>query len=157
MIPALPARGRRRRHASPGVISAVTPLHAVAARRVAPARSWGGELLREILPVVILTRLLFVALTLLTPLWRLLTGAPPLAFFPATGTALDAWNRWDARWYADLARLGYNIRGPNGFKNVAFFPLDRLPEPAFAHDPRILADWRAWRERRRAGANRIDG
>ena len=29
---------------------------------------------------------------------------------------------------------------------LAFFPLDAPPEPAFAHDPQILADWRAWRE-----------
>jgi hypothetical protein len=33
------------------------------------------------------------------------------------------WNRWDARWYDDLARLGYNLHGPNDYKNVAFFPL----------------------------------
>ncbi len=123
MIPVLPARGRRRQHASPGVTPAVTPIHALPARRVAPARSWGRELLRDVLPVVLLTRALFILLTLATPLWRLLTGAPPLRFTPVTGTVLDAWNRWDARWYDDIARLGYNLRGPTGFKNVAFFPL----------------------------------
>jgi len=123
MIPTSPTRARRRPHASPAATPVATPVHAFAARRVVPARSWGRELLRDILPVVLLTRLLFIALTLLTPLWRAVTGAPPLAFFPATGTALDGWNRWDARWYDDLARLGYNIRGPDGFKNVAFFPL----------------------------------
>jgi len=119
----LQARPKRKLHASPGITPVAVPLHPVAARRVAPAQAWGRELLRDILPVVFFTRVLFVALTLLTPLWRLGTGAPPLAFFPATGTAFDAWNRWDARWYDDLARLGYNIRGPDGFKNVAFFPL----------------------------------
>jgi hypothetical protein len=41
----------------------------------------------------------------------------------ATGTAFDVWNRWDARWYDDLARLGYNLHGPNDDKNVGFFPL----------------------------------
>ena len=33
---------------------------------------------------------------------------------------------------------------------LAVFPFDAPPEPAFPHDPRILADWRAWRERRAA-------
>jgi 8-oxo-dGTP diphosphatase len=37
---------------------------------------------------------------------------------------------------------------------LAFFPLDRLPEPAFAHDPQILADWRVWRERQRTDDER---
>jgi len=39
---------------------------------------------------------------------------------------------------------------------LAFFPLDRLPEPAFAHDPQILADWRVWRDHRRTGDERTD-
>ncbi len=33
---------------------------------------------------------------------------------------------------------------------LAFFPLDALPEPAFAHDRRIVADWLAWRAAQRA-------
>lgn len=31
---------------------------------------------------------------------------------------------------------------------LAFFPLDALPEPAFAHDRQIVADWLAWRAAR---------
>jgi hypothetical protein len=123
MIPALPTRAKRRQHASPGTAVPITSLHPLAARRVVPAWSWGRELLRDVAPVVIVTRLLFVLLTALTPLWRALTGSTPLRFVPATGTALDGWNRWDARWYDDIARLGYNLHGPTGFKNVAFFPL----------------------------------
>ncbi len=77
------------------------------------------------------TRLFFVALTVLVigigvPLWQTVaTNAPPI-FVPhdlVTGTALDAWNRADVQWYDDLARLGYNLRGPDSYKNVAFFPL----------------------------------
>jgi hypothetical protein len=39
--------------------------------------------------------------------------------------ALDAFGRWDAHWYLDLARHGYALRGPLGTvqSNVAFFPL----------------------------------
>lgn len=80
-------------------------------------------MLRDVLPVFVATRLLFIALTLLTPLWRTLTGTSPLLFVRSTGTVLDSWNRWDTRWYDGIALLGYNIRGPDGFKNVAFFPL----------------------------------
>ena len=28
---------------------------------------------------------------------------------------------------------------------LAFFPTDALPDPAFPHDPQIVADWLAWR------------
>lgn len=82
-------------------------------------------MLRDVLPIVLITRLLFVGLTLIIPLWRAFFGLAPLQFAPGngTGTLMDAWNRWDTRWYEDLARLGYNLRGPQGFKNVAFFPL----------------------------------
>jgi len=123
VIPMPPVRARRRQHASPASAPLTPPIHVLAARRIVPARSWGWELLRDVLPVVLFTRLLFIALTLFTPLWRAITGIPRLAFFPATGTAFDGWNRWDARWYDDIARLGYNLHGPTGFKNVAFFPL----------------------------------
>jgi hypothetical protein len=50
-------------------------------------------------------------------------GVTPLRLYRATGTQFDAWNRWDACWYDDLARLGCNLHGPNDYKNVAFFPL----------------------------------
>ena len=45
------------------------------------------------------------------------------AFVP--GTALDAFGRWDAHWYLDLAARGYELRGPLSSvqSNVAFFPL----------------------------------
>ncbi len=38
---------------------------------------------------------------------------------------LDAFGRWDASWYLDVARNGYALRGPPGEvqSNVAFFPL----------------------------------
>lgn len=32
---------------------------------------------------------------------------------------------------------------------LAFFPLEDLPEPAFAHDRQIVADWLIWRGNRR--------
>lgn len=35
---------------------------------------------------------------------------------------------------------------------LAFFPLDALPEPAFAHDRQIVADWLAWRRARARSA-----
>ena len=45
------------------------------------------------------------------------------AFVP--GTTLDAFGRWDAHWYLDLAARGYELRGPLASvqSNVAFFPL----------------------------------
>ena len=45
------------------------------------------------------------------------------AFLP--GTALDAFGRWDAHWYLDVAARGYELRGPLASvqSNVAFFPL----------------------------------
>jgi len=80
---------------------------------------------------VLATRLFFVALTVLVigiavPLWQTVAATAPPIFVPhdhVTGTVLDAWNRADVQWYDDLARLGYNLRGPDSYKNVAFFPL----------------------------------
>ena len=45
------------------------------------------------------------------------------AFVPTTW--IDAFGRWDAHWYLDLASRGYELRGPLGSvqSNVAFFPL----------------------------------
>jgi Mannosyltransferase (PIG-V) len=93
------------------------------ARRVVPDRVWARELVCDVLPALLLTRLVFVALTLLIPMWRTATGLGRFTLYRATGTAFDEWNRWDTRWYDDLARLGYNLHGPNDYKNVAFFPL----------------------------------
>lgn len=44
------------------------------------------------------------------------------AFLPG---ALDAFGRWDAHWYLDVAARGYELRGPLASvqSNVAFFPL----------------------------------
>jgi hypothetical protein len=44
------------------------------------------------------------------------------AFVPG---ALDAFGRWDAHWYLDVAARGYELRGPLGSvqSNLAFFPL----------------------------------
>ena len=44
------------------------------------------------------------------------------AFLPG---ALDAFGRWDAHWYLDVAARGYELRGPlpSVQSNVAFFPL----------------------------------
>src|SRR2546423_7764143 len=88
-----------------------------------PTRAATWELLRDVLPVVLLTHLFFVGVTLLIPLGRGAIGVSALTVHHATGTPFDVWNRWDARWYDDLARLGYNLHGPNDYKNVAFFPL----------------------------------
>jgi hypothetical protein len=45
------------------------------------------------------------------------------AFLP--GSLLDAFGRWDAHWYLDVAARGYGLRGPLASvqSNVAFFPL----------------------------------
>ncbi len=51
---------------------------------------------------------------------------------------------------------GGTLGAADDLTELAFFPLDRLPEPAFAHDPQILADWRAWRDRRRPDDERTD-
>ena len=65
------------------------------------------------LPVVLATRLFFVALTVLVigigvPLWQSLAPNSPPIFYShhhVTGTVLHAWNRSDVQWYDDLARL----------------------------------------------------
>lgn len=98
-------------------------IHALPARRAAPVRRWRREMLVDVLPVALAVRLFFILATLVIGPWRHAVGLAPLILHPATGTALDNWNRWDTIWYDDLARLGYNMRGPNGYTNVAFFPL----------------------------------
>lgn len=47
--------------------------------------------------------------------------------------------------FAGQAGPGEPRPGDEAFE-VAFFPPDAMPEPAFHHDPAILADWRAWKE-----------
>ena len=98
-------------------------LHALSARRVVPARAWRRDLARDVLPVYVATRLFFVACTLVLPLLLSVTGTTGLIPHGETGTPFDAWSRYDVRWYDDLARFGYNLHGPDDYKNVAFFPL----------------------------------
>ncbi len=89
---------------------------------------WRREIVRDLVPVLVATRLLFLAITIALPLGRQALGLPPLILANkpadhATGTVLDSWNQYDTLWYNDIAYLGYNVRGPQGYKNVAFFPL----------------------------------
>src|SRR5215210_3596590 len=44
--------------------------------------------------------------------------------------------------------VGGTLQAADDLTELAFFPFDAPPEPAFAHDPQILADWLAWRDRR---------
>ena len=46
--------------------------------------------------------------------------------------------------YAATATGGALAPGDD-LTELAFFPLDRLPKPAFAHDRQIVADWLRWR------------
>lgn len=50
--------------------------------------------------------------------------------------------------------VGGTLGAADDLTELAFFALDALPEPAFAHDPQILADWRAWRARRHGNDER---
>lgn len=49
--------------------------------------------------------------------------------------------------FAGTAGPGEPVPGDESFE-VAFFPPDQLPEPAFHHDPAIIAAWHAWRSGR---------
>jgi len=55
---------------------------------------------------------------------------------------LDAFGRWDAHWYLDLAASGFALRGPLGAaqSNLAFFPL--YPWLVRAVDAFVPARWR---------------
>lgn len=44
--------------------------------------------------------------------------------------------------------IGGRLRAADDLTELALFPFDDPPEPAFAHDPQILADWLDWRVRR---------
>ncbi len=46
--------------------------------------------------------------------------------------------------------VGGDLAPADDLTELAVFPFDAPPEPAFPHDPQILADWRAWRERQAA-------
>jgi 8-oxo-dGTP pyrophosphatase MutT (NUDIX family) len=41
--------------------------------------------------------------------------------------------------------IGGTLRAADDLTELALFPFADPPEPAFAHDPQILADWLAWR------------
>lgn len=49
--------------------------------------------------------------------------------------------------------VGGALAPADDLTELAFFPLDALPEPAFAHDGQIVADWLAWR--RVSGGGRV--
>lgn len=40
---------------------------------------------------------------------------------------------------------GGTLAPADDLSEVAYFALDQLPDPAFAHDPQIVADWCRWR------------
>lgn len=44
--------------------------------------------------------------------------------------------------------LGGTLAPADDLTELALFPFDDPPAPAFPHDPQIIADWRAWRQRR---------
>lgn len=46
--------------------------------------------------------------------------------------------------YAATAEGG-TLTPDDDLTELVYFPLDALPDPAFAHDRRIVADWLAWR------------
>jgi 8-oxo-dGTP diphosphatase len=48
--------------------------------------------------------------------------------------------------------VGGTLGAADDLTELAFFAPDAPPPPAFPHDPQILADWRAWRERHSAPA-----
>lgn len=41
--------------------------------------------------------------------------------------------------------LGGELAPADDLTELAFFPFDDPPEPAFPHDPQIIADWLAWK------------
>jgi ADP-ribose pyrophosphatase YjhB (NUDIX family) len=43
--------------------------------------------------------------------------------------------------------VGGTLRAADDLTELAHFPFAEPPEPAFPHDPQILADWLAWRAR----------
>ena len=44
--------------------------------------------------------------------------------------------------------IGGILGAADDLSELAFFPLDAPPEPAFPHDTQILADWLTWRQAR---------
>ena len=44
--------------------------------------------------------------------------------------------------------VGGTLTPDDDLVELAYFPFDAPPEPAFPHDPQIIADWLAWRQRR---------
>lgn len=49
--------------------------------------------------------------------------------------------------------VGGTLGAADDLTELAFFALDAPPEPAFAHDPQILADWQAWRDQQQRRDN----
>lgn len=47
-----------------------------------------------------------------------------------------------------VVTAGGGAMAPNDdLTELALFPFDTPPDPAFPHDPQIIADWLAWRQR----------
>ena len=46
--------------------------------------------------------------------------------------------------------VGGILRAADDLTELAYFPFNEPPEPAFPHDPQILADWLSWRARHAA-------
>jgi hypothetical protein len=81
---------------------------------------WDADLVQP-LGVFLLSRLLFVLLTYFgVVLFRSVLHGPHPSF---AHDLLRAWNQWDANWYADIARRGYDWTKPVGTGPAAFFPL----------------------------------
>ena len=83
-----------------------------------------AEALRAILPPFVLTRLLFLAITLTASWWSGFVHLPQAALTLHENPIGDRWYRWDAIWYMRVATDGYRtVAYANHHLNLAFFPL----------------------------------
>jgi Gpi18-like mannosyltransferase len=99
-----------------------------AARRVEripiPAAFW------DIATPLVVTRLVFLLLTIKALWWATFFRLPPEALSGHDGWFLDHWNQWDVRWYLRVAVDGYRLTPyEKSHVNLAFFPL----YPALVH------------------------
>jgi hypothetical protein len=107
----------------------------------------GAELAREVLWPFAWTRIALVAVAWLgaqlSPSWSYpFPEAARRGWAFVRTLPLDAFGRWDAHWYLDLAAGGYLARGAPGAaqSNLAFFPL--YPWLVRAADALLPAAWR---------------
>jgi hypothetical protein len=93
------------------------------------ARSWADSpALRESAAVWLLTRALLLLVTYVAYVLfnTVLPGGHPVLIGSHPSflhQLLPAWDRWDARWYTDIARRGYDWKKAVGTGPAAFFPL----------------------------------